>query len=143
MKAELMIRNVNGNAPKTREDFLKDDTLKIGVGRTLKHGEAMDRFFDELQQRDRVIDVPIGFGYEMLMRERFAAMPIYPRDTNYRNKHDLSQFTIASDWFPTDKSLPRALVQQMRDDGTLKKIFTKNTGKETAKKLMQYPPDAP
>ncbi len=161
MKADVMVRNVNGIAPKTKEEFLKDDTLKMGVGRTLKHGEAMDRFIDELQQRGRVVDAPPGAGFEMLMRERFAAIPIYPLDTNYRNKHDLSQFTIATDWFPTDKSLPRALlfskkhftkaqvqewrtlVQQMKDDGTLKKIYTKYTSKEAAERLMQFPPAPP
>lgn len=161
MKAELMVRGVNGKVIKSKEEFLKDDSLKMGVGRTLKHGEAMDRFIDELQQRNRVVDVPTGSGYEMFVRERFSAIPIYPLDTNYRNKHDLSQYTIASDWFPTDKSLPRALlfskkyftkaqvqewrvlVQQMRDDGTLKKIFTKYTDKDTADKLMQFPPDPP
>lgn len=161
MKAEMMVRNTHGNAPRSREEFLKDDSLKMGVGRGLKHGDAMDRFIDELQQRGRVVDVPPGSVYDMFVRERFAAMPIYPLDTNYRNKHDLSQHLIATDWFPSDKSLPRALlfskkyftkaqvlewralVQQMRDDGTLRRIYTRFTDKDTADKLLQYAPEPP
>ena len=159
LKAEVMINNVNGNAPKTREEFLKDDSLKMGVARAFKHGEAMDSFIEELRLRNRVADVPPGSMYEMFTRNRFAAMPVYPLDTVYRDKHDVSQFSTATDWFPADKSVPRALlfskkhfskaqvqdwrllVQQMRDDGTLKKIYANYAGKETAEKLMQYASD--
>lgn len=159
LRAEVMIRGGDGSTPKTREEFLNDETLKMGVARTFMHGPAMDQFIDELRRRNRVVDVPPGSMYEMLMRNRYAAMPFYPLDQVYRDKHDAGQFSVAADWFPTDKSVPRALlfskkyftqaqvqewralVQQMRDDGTLKKIFTRYAGKETAEKLMQYTPD--
>ncbi|OYT88854.1 MAG: hypothetical protein CFE43_20320 [Burkholderiales bacterium PBB3] len=159
MKPELILHRTNGKIPKTLEEFLKDESLKIGVARTFKHGDAMDSFIDELRQRNRVADVLPSSMYEMFTRNRFAAMPIYPLDTVYRDQHDVSQYSIVSDWFPADKSLPRALlfskkhfskaqvqewrvlVQQMRDDGTLKKIYTAYAGKDTAEKLLQYGPD--
>lgn len=159
MKPELILHRVNGKIPRTRDEFLKDENLKIGVARTFAHGDAMDSFIDELRQRKRVADVLPGSMYEMFTRNRFAAMPIYPLDTVYREKHDVSQYSIVSDWFPEDKSLPRALlfskkhfskaqvqewrllIQQMRDDGTLKKIYTSYAGKDTAEKLMQFAAD--
>ena len=161
MKVDVILRNVNGKAPRSKEEFLKDDSLKMGAARTLRHGEAMDKFIDELRLRNRMTDVPTGTRYEMFLRDRIAAMPFYPIDTIYMENYDASQFTIATDWFPTDKALPlammfskkyfskaqvqewRALVQQMKDDGTLKKIFTKYTSKETAERLLQFPPDSP
>ena len=159
MKPELILHRTNGKIPKTLEEFLKDESLKIGVARAFKHGDAMDSFIDKLRQRNRVVDVLPSSMYEMFTRNRFAAMPIYPLDTVYREKHDVSQYSIVSDWFPADKSLPRALlfskkhfskeqvqewrvlVQQMRDDGTLKEIYAAYTGKETAEKLLQYAAD--
>ena len=161
LKAELMLRSVNGNHPRSKEEFLKDESLKIGVARAFKHGEAMDSFIEELRQRNRVVDVPPSSMYDMFSRNRFAAMPIYPLDSVYRDKREVSQFNMAADWFPTDRSVPRALlfskkhftkaqvqewrvlVQQMKDDGTLKKIFTHYAGKDSAEKLMQFAPDAP
>ncbi len=160
MKAELMLRSVGGTGLRNKEEFLKDESLKIGAARAFKHGEAMDSFIDELRQRNRVVDVPPSSVFEMFSRNRFAAVPVYPLDSVYRDKLDLSQYSIV-DWFPSDKSLPRALlfskkhfskaqvqdwrvlVQQMKDDGTLKKIFTRYAGKEGAEKLMQFPPDPP
>ncbi|WP_152528880.1 substrate-binding periplasmic protein [Rhodoferax saidenbachensis] len=159
LKAEVMVRSVNGRFPKTKEEFLKDESLKFAAARTFAHGDAMDAFLDELRQRNRVVEVPITSMYEMLQINRFAAMPVYPLDGVYRAKHDVSQYSIASDWFPTDKSVPRAmlfakkhftrpqvqewrtLLQQMRDDGTLRKIYTQYAGKDTADKLMQFAPD--
>jgi polar amino acid transport system substrate-binding protein len=161
LKAEVMVRSVNGRMPKTKEEFLKDESLKFAAARGFAHGEALDSFLDEMRQRNRVVEVPVTSMYEMLQLGRFAAMPIYPLDSVYRAKHDVSQYSIASDWFPTDKSVPRAmlfakkhftraqmqewrtLVQQMRDDGTLKKIYTQYAGKDTADKLLQFAPEVP
>ena len=161
MKADLLVRNVSGNLPRSKEEFLKDESLKLGATKAFKHGDAMDDFIDELRRRNRVIDVPPGNNFEMLVRSRFDAMPTYPLDVIYRNKHDLTQFSLASDWFPSDKSPPRALlfskkyfsreqvlewralVQQMRDDGTLKKIFTNYVGRDGADKLMQFAAEPP
>ena len=161
LKAEVMVRSLNGRIPMTKEEFLKDESLKFAAARGFAHGDAMDGFIDALRQRNRVVEVPITSMYEMLQLGRFTAMPIYPLDGVYRAKHDVSQYSIASDWFPTDKSVPRAilfakkhfpraqvqewrtLIQQMKDDGTLRKIYTQYAGKDTADKLMQFPPDVP
>ncbi len=161
LKAEVMVRSVNGRFPKTRDEFLKDESLKFAAARSFAHGEAMEAFLDELRQRNRVVDVPLTSMYEMLQLNRFAAMPVYPLDSTYRAQHDVSQYRIASDWFPSDKSVPRALlfakkhftraqvlewrtlIQQMKDDGTLRRIYTQYAGKETADKLLQFPTDQP
>lgn len=161
MKAEMMVSKGNGVAPRTRDEFLRDESLKMGATRAFKHGDAMEAFIEELRQKNRVVDVPPSSIFEMLVRGRYAAVPVYPLDSNYRDNLDTSRFTVMTDWFPTDKSLPRALllskkqftkaqaqewktlVQQMKDDGTLRRIYTKYTSRETADKLMQFPPDPP
>lgn len=160
LKAALMIRNVDGNAPKTREEFLKDDSLKMGVARAFRHGEAMEHFIDELRVRNRVVEFPPSSVFKMLARNRFAAVPVYSLDRIYRDTLDVSQFVVVTDWFPADNAVPRALlfskkhfseaqvhewhtlVQQMRNDGTLKRIFVQYAGAATAEALMQFPSDA-
>lgn len=161
LRAELLVRHVHGAPPKSKEDFLKDETLRMGVARGFTHGDAMAAFVETLRQRNRVVDTAPGTMYDMLMRNRFDALTIYPLDAPYRAKFDLSGFTAMADWFPADKSVPRALlfskkhfsreqalewralVQQMRDDGTLRKIFTTYAGRDAAEKLLQFTPEPP
>ena len=160
LKTELIIRNTHASAPKTREEFLHNTSLKMGVARGFHHSKEMEHFIDALRVQNRIIEGPPRSMFEMLKRDRFAAMPVNPLDVLYRNKIDLSEFTIATDWFPSDKSVPRALlfskkyfsktqvhewhtlVQQMRNDGTLKRIFVQYAGAATAEALMQFPSDA-
>lgn len=160
LKAALMIRDVNGSAPKTKEDFLKDASLTLGVAGGFRHGKSMERFIDELRARNRVVEIPPSSMFKMLTRNRFSAVPVYPLDRIYRNEFDVSQFAIAAHWFPEDKAVPRALlfskayfskaqvhewqtlVQQMRNDGTLKRIFTEYAGEDIAQTLMQFPLNA-
>jgi polar amino acid transport system substrate-binding protein len=156
LKADVMMRT--DARVKSAEEFLKDEALRFGVVRGFIFDDAMGKFIEELRRKGRIEEVANGASmYPMLDAGRFSAMQVTPLGIAYSADYDRKKITMAKDWFPTDKSVPRALlfsrkyfsaeqvaewrklVQQMRADGTLKKIFRKYVGEAAAEKLLQFP----
>ena len=144
--------------------FEHDAKLYWGVVRGFKHGEVADRFIEDLRVKGRLIE-------EANERSIFKLLVTHSVDavianetaaSGYIEQFDLETKVVLADWFPADMPVLgslmlskkwfdadevnkwRAIVREMRIDGTLEKIYTKHLGAAAAKRLLQFTPnDAP
>ena len=141
--------------------FLEDSALWWGSVRSYKHGKWADEFLQQIRARQRIQEgVNLENLYGMLKLKRISALfspsPVYAR---YLKEFGIADQVRIEDWFPEDPTIPhgfifskkhfneeekgkwRMIIHQMREDGTLKKIYTKYLGAADAEHLLQYQPD--
>lgn len=151
---------VNGTASMVRsaKDFLDQPSLQFGVVRGYKHGEEQDLWLSQLRQQGRVQESPdIDAIYKKLKENRVDA--IFSPPPVYRKKiQDLGLQTTVSvqDWTPREKGIPlglilaksrfgeseaakwRALIDDMRKDGSLKRIYERYLPPAESAKLLEF-----
>lgn len=143
---------------RTSEDFLKDEKLQFGVVRGYTHGKDLDAWLEKLRQTGRVEEsANVDVLFEKMKHGRidgFFSFPFVYR----KNLRDLKMENDISvqDWAPNDKGIIGctmltksrfsefeagrwiALVRQMREDGTLKRIFTRYVSAAEAEKMLDF-----
>lgn len=140
------------------EDFVGLKALQFGVVRAFKHGEKQDQWLDQLRREKRVQESPdVETVFRKLKEQRVDAMfsqpPVYRRNIA---ELGMQNEVVVQDWTPGEKGVPlglilskrrfsdadvarwQALLNQMRTDGTLKKIFTRYLPPDEAVKMLDY-----
>lgn len=139
-------------------DFLAQPTLQFGVVRTFKHGDYHDRWLDTMRAAGRVQEsTDVETLFRKLKERRVDA--IFSQPPTYRKKiADLGMESRiqVQDWTPGEKGVPhglilaksrfdekdaeqwRALIERMRKDGTLKKIFSRYLPEDEAARILEF-----
>ncbi len=139
-------------------DFLAQPALIFGVVRGFKHGEAQDQWLEQLRRNARIEEsAGIDVLLEKLKRGRidglFAQPPVYQKIIA---DLDLAGEVVVQDWFGDDPGIRgnlilaksrfsaadaqrwQVLVRQLRDDGTLKRIFAAHMPATEAEQLLNF-----
>ena len=123
-------------------DFKRDAHLQLGVIRSFRYSETANRLVDTLQSAGRVSQsAGLAPLYQVLAANRIQAMIIEPFDypaldeKNIRAMTDIIEFddpAVPHGLIMSKKALSaaeqekwRALVREMRADGTVRRIFEK------------------
>ncbi len=149
-------------AARSADQFAADPHLLWGAVRSYKHGDNADAFLDKLRNASRVMEEP---DLEAVVRRfanthrtsAFLAPP--PAYAKYIKEMDIAASIRVEDWFAEDPPINhamffskrffpaaemvkwRAIVKQMRTDGTLKSIYKKYLGEVDAQRMLQYKED--
>jgi len=139
------------------EEFLAQPKLVFGVVRSFRHGEAQDRFLEELRSRGRIEESPDAETlFQKLKSGRidglFSQSPVYSR---YLKELDMQAVATVQDWTPGEAGVPhglilaksrfsqgdaarwRSLVGAMRTDGTLLAIFRRHLDEAEARRILE------
>jgi polar amino acid transport system substrate-binding protein len=136
-------------------DFEKNSKLQLGVIRAFRYSESANRLVDKLQEQNRVTQAgglePL---YQALMESRIQGMIIEPFDypvLSEKRIRDISSIVEFNDppvphgLIMSKKSLPpaeqekwRSLINAMRADGTLLRIFSTYFRPELAAALVNF-----
>ncbi len=152
-KYYLLVRNDAGvrNLP----DFEKNDTLQLGVIRSFRYSASANRLVDTLQQANRVSQAGgLAPLYQTLMRGQIQGMIIEPFDFPALEEKKIRELATIVEF--NDPSVPhglimsrkalsgeqqeqwRAIVNRMRADGTMRRIFEKYFKPELAAALVNF-----
>lgn len=152
----------NDSAVRSAAQFTADPSLLWGAVRSYKHGDKADAFLAGLRQQTRVVeeaDLATVFRIFASVHRTSALFAPPPAYAKYLNDVGLTGGVRVEDWFPEDLPIPhslifskkafsapemekwRAIVAQMRNDGTLKAIYKKYLGSVDAERMLQYKPN--
>ena len=140
---------------RSHADFERNDKLQLGVIRAFRYSESANRLVDKLQEQNRVTQAgglePL---YRALMENRIQGMIIEPFDypvLSEKRIRDISGIVEFNDppvphgLIMSRKSLSsseqekwRALINAMRSDGTLLRIFSTYFRPELAATLVNF-----
>jgi polar amino acid transport system substrate-binding protein len=149
----LLVRNDAG--VQKVADFEANPALKLGAIRSFRYGAAANRFVDQLDAQHRVnYASSLDPLYEVLLDKRLQGMIIEPFDyptlesANIRAQTQIVEFDdppVPHGLIMSKKSLPpeqiaawRALVDGMRADGTVQRIFEKYFKPELARTMTRF-----
>lgn len=158
MKNYTLIHANTAKTVRNGKDFLNAPELKFGAVRGFRHGEAQDKLLDQLRAQQRVEEsADVDALFQKLRDRRIDAM--YSQPPVYR-KHSaelgLDKNILIQDWAPSEKGLPhglilaksrfspkeadywRGLIQQMRADGTLQRIYHRYLPAQEAERLLNF-----
>ncbi|HEY9104514.1 substrate-binding periplasmic protein [Chitinimonas sp.] len=140
---------------KQLSEFEAIPRFKLGVIRSFRYSEVINRFVDTLAQDDRVIEsVSYDVLYRNLQLNRIQAVIIEPFD--YSDMDDYGVRDLVNVVQTEDQVVPhglimskkrisapeadkwRALIDQMRTDGSLLRIFEKYFSKDEARSLVYF-----
>ncbi len=136
-------------------DFERNAALKMGVIRGFRYSESANRLVDTLQLADRVSQAGgLDPLYQTLMLNRIQGMIIEPFDypaldeRAIREVSNIIEFNdpaVPHGLIMSNKAIPqaeqekwRALVNAMRADGTVGRIFEKYFKSDLAAKLVNF-----
>jgi polar amino acid transport system substrate-binding protein len=139
----------------TVREFLRDTTLKLGVIRSFRYGESANRFVDALDEDQRLVySTALDPLYQILLENRVQGMIIEPFDYPDTDSERLRERTAIIEFddppvlhglIMSRASLPpaqqqawRELIQAMRADGTILRIFTKYFPAELARQMTTF-----
>lgn len=143
----------------TEKEFMEKADWNFGAVASFRHGDLQDRFLEALRGQRRVEEAPDARTlFQKLKAGRIQGMfsqpPVYAyylKGLGMENKVELQ------DWFPTEKKVPHGLVLskktfdpqafkywqglilEMKNDGTLEKIFIRYLGSQAGKTLAELP----
>lgn len=152
-KYYLLVRKDAG--VKTLADFERDPALRLGAIRSFRYNPNANRLVDALNDAQRVsFATSLDPLYQVLLDNRVQAMIIEPFDyptieqAAIRAQTTIVEFDdppVLHGLIMSKKSLPpaqqgawRALVDEMRADGTVQRIFEKYFSRELARALTRY-----
>lgn len=152
-KYYLLVRNDAGI--RNVSDFENRNTLQLGVIRSFRYSESANRLVDALQGARRVSQAGgLAPLYQTLLQGQIHAMIIEPFDfpaleeKNIRGMSTIWEFNdppVPHGLIMSNKALTgvqqeqwRALVQAMRSDGTMLRIFSKYFKPELAASLVNF-----
>jgi len=136
-------------------DFERDPALKLGVIRSFRYSATANKFVDQLDAQHRVT-YATGLEplYQVLIDGRLQAMVIEPFDYPTLESAKLREQTLIVEFddppvphglIMSRKSLPaaqldawRALVDEMRADGTVQRIFEKYFKPDLARTMTRF-----
>mgnify|MGYP003824439227 CR=1 FL=1 len=140
------------------KDFIEKTSLKFGIVRSFKHGDKQDQWIATLKKLNRVEENPsVDILFLKLKMGNidavFSQSQVYSK---YLKLFSMEDKVIIQDWTPGEKGIPAGLVlskkkfsrqdalkfykiiQQMKRDGTLKKIYLKYLSEEDTKKALNF-----
>jgi polar amino acid transport system substrate-binding protein len=152
-KYYLLVRN-DSNV-RSLSDFRQNEALQLGVIRSFRYSETANRLVDALQSANRVSQAGgLAPLYQTLMSGRIQGMIIEPFDfpaleeKNIREMSTILEFNdpaVPHGLIMSKKALSaaqqdswRAIVNSMRTDGTLRRIFEKYFKPELAATLVNF-----
>lgn len=152
-KYYLLVRN--DSLVHTLKDFEQNDKLKLGVIRSFRYSASANSFVDKLQDTSRLSQAGgLAPLYQALMQNQIQGMIIEPFDfpaleeKKIRSMSSILEFNdppVLHGLIMSSKSLPaaqqeqwRALITEMRFDGTLQRIFGKYFKQELASTLLDF-----
>jgi len=136
-------------------DFEGNAALKLGVIRAFRYGASANRFVDRLEAQARVsYAAQLEPLYQVLLDNRVQAMIIEPFDyptlesAKIREQTSILEFddpAVPHGLIMSKKALPaaqqqawRELVDEMRADGTVQRIFEKYFKPELARAMTRF-----
>lgn len=136
-------------------EFSARSALKLGVIRSFRYGPLANRFVDELEAQSRVnYATQLDPLYEVLLDNRVQAMIIEPFDypavqsAKLREQTQILEFDdppVPHGLIMSRRSLPaeqqqawRAVMESMRADGTVQRIFEKYFKPELARSMTRF-----
>jgi polar amino acid transport system substrate-binding protein len=152
-KYYLLVRKDSG--VRNQADFEKNNTLQLGVIRAFRYSESANRLVDQLQTANRVSQAGgLAPLYQTLMANQIQGMIIEPFDypaLEEQKVRDISTIVEFNDpsvphgLIMSKKALPageqdswRSLVNDMRTDGTMLRIFEKYFKPDLAAALVNF-----
>jgi polar amino acid transport system substrate-binding protein len=152
-KYYLLVRKDAG--VRNQADFEQNEKLQLGVIRSFRYGESANRLVDKLQAANRV-SLAGGLAplYQTLMLNHIQGMIIEPFDYPTLDEKKIRDMSLIIEF--NDPSVPhglimskkalspaeqekwRALVSEMRADGTLRRIFEKYFKPDLAAALVNF-----
>ncbi len=152
-KYYLLVRKDSGVG--NLADFEKNENLQLGVIRSFRYSETANRLVDSLHTRNRLSQ---GGGlaplYQTLMLNRIQGMIIEPFDYPTLEEKQIRDLTSIIEFndppvphglIMSQKALPateqenwRALVNAMRADGTMQRIFEKYFKPDMAAAMVNF-----
>ncbi len=150
----LVHREVPVSGPQA---FLARSTLQVGVVRSFRHGQGLDRLLEPLRIEGRVQESPsVEVIFRKLADRRVDAMfsqaPVFLHHLRMLGIEDRVRI---EDWTPGEKGVPHGLVlsrrrfqekdvarwrdhlEAMRRDGTLRRIFRRHLPPAEADRLLE------
>ena len=152
-KYYLLVRKDAGLAKLA--DFEKSKTLQLGVIRSFRYSNSANEVVDRISADGRVVQSSgLAPLYQLLLANKIQAMIIEPFDypvveaTSIRDVTEILEFgdpPVPHGLIMSKTSLPaaeivkwRALVESMRTDGTMLRIFGKYFKPELAKSMVNF-----
>lgn len=153
-KYYLLVRKDSGVG--THADFERNARLQLGVIRSFRYSESANRLVDSLYQANRVSQAgglePL---YQALMLNHIQGMIIEPFDypaLDEKRIREASSIIAFNDppvlhglimsktaLLPEEQERWRALLSEMRKDGTIRRIFEKYFKPEMAMSMVNFP----
>ena len=152
-KYYLLVRNDSG--VRDLSGFEKNDALQLGVIRSFRYSDSANRLVDTLQNGNRVSQAGgLAPLYQTLMAGRIQGMIIEPFDFPALEEKKIREMSTIIEF--NDPSVPhglimskkalsvaqqeqwRAIVNGMRADGTMRRIFEKYFKPELATALTNF-----
>jgi polar amino acid transport system substrate-binding protein len=152
-KYYLLVRNDAG--VRNLSGFEQNDALQLGVIRSFRYSESANRLVDKLQQANRVSQAGgLAPLYQTLMLGRIQGMIIEPFDFSALEEKKIREMTTIFEF--SDAAVPhglimskkaltatqmeqwREMVNGMRVDGTMRRIFEKYFSPELAAALVNF-----
>ncbi|MEI6388274.1 MAG: transporter substrate-binding domain-containing protein [Spirochaetota bacterium] len=152
-KYYLLVRN--DAVVRTVSAFERDDSLRLGVIRSFRYSTSANRLVDSLLQKDRVSQAGgLAPLYEVLLQGRVQAMIIEPFDFPALEEKKIRDMSVILEFndppvlhglIMSKKSLTasqqeqwRAIVNGMRADGSMLRIFEKYFTPELAAAMVDF-----
>jgi polar amino acid transport system substrate-binding protein len=152
-KYYLLVRNDAG--VQNLSGFEKNDTLQLGVIRSFRYSESANRLVDKLQETNRLSQAGgLAPLYQTLISGRIQGMIIEPFDFPVVEEKKIREMTTVLEF--NDPPVPhglimskkalsatqmaqwRSLVDGMRVDGTMRRIFEKYFKPDLANALVNF-----
>jgi polar amino acid transport system substrate-binding protein len=152
-KYYLLVRNDAG--VKNIAGFESDDKLQLGVIRSFRYSESANRMVDKLQAANRISHAGgLGPLYQTLLQGQIHAMIIEPFDFPALEEKKIREMSTILEF--SDPAVPhgvimskkalssnqqdqwRTLINAMRSDGTMRRIFEKYFKPDLAASLVNF-----
>jgi polar amino acid transport system substrate-binding protein len=149
----LLVRNDSG--ARTLSGFAQNDTLQLGVIRSFRYSASANRLVDTLQDASRVSQAGgLAPLYQALLLGRIQGMIIEPFDFPALEEKKIREMSTIVEF--NDPAVPhglimsrkalssaqqeqwRAIVNELRADGTMRRIFEKYFKPELAAALVNF-----
>ncbi|MBK7003583.1 MAG: transporter substrate-binding domain-containing protein [Rhodoferax sp.] len=158
MKNYAIVHSRDAASIKRAEDFIANKSLKFGVVRSFKHGTEQDQWLDQLRKEQRVQESPDAETVYKKLKEQhvdamFSQPPVYRKNLKLLGMENM---VTVQDWTPSERGAVhglvlsksrfseaeaekwRAVMLKMREDGTLKKIFSRYLPADEVAKILEY-----
>jgi polar amino acid transport system substrate-binding protein len=136
-------------------DFQRDPRLKLGVIRSFRYGESANRFVDGLDEDNRLVYASsLEPLFQVLLEDKVQGMIIEPFDyptiegATLREQTTILEFDdppVPHGLFMSRRSLPpaqqqawREVIEGMRADGTIRRIFEQYFPADLARTMTQF-----